>query len=668
MHLSRVRVAVVTLLCTGLVVSGALPAHAAGPAIVGPVTITTQPADTTVNDAATAHFTAAATDATPASVPATRWETSADSSIWTPIDSTAGVATLDVLAAPSLDGQLYRAVFDDGSGGVVVTRSAVLHVRWAPVVGQQPATLNRARGEAFTLTAAATGNPTPTVAWQSAASAGGPWSAVVGATTTTLSSTAPETASTTVYYRAVFTNVVASTSSDVGSVTSGTTHLQPAPVASVDVTNPASLTLRATWPASTGGPATGGYRVQVFDTTTDTLVATAVSSDLTEDLVVPAEATYYATVAAIGDSGAVAATRSVDILIQVLIVTGTVSGTTIRPYVDGFQDSVVLRATSSFTATGSIKVLSSTGRVVRIWALSAGTLWAYRFNGRTAAGVRLPNGRYTVRFAVGGQLVLRSVLIASSQVGTPSRSWQYAVVFPVTDRYRDTDRFSVATNLPARMTITITGGGRTYLKLSISSRTRYSFLWAARYAGRLLPAGRYLATVVAKGGEGVARTSAAYVTVSLKKKTAKAFTVTRSGLGAWLGQISGTYYPSCCDPGALILWGGSDYDEAVFAAGMPTSANGWGYSSVRLTACNSGATADAVLAFSWTAPGSGPIGSPVRFGNTENGCYRSSTFASRSAISGRYVYWQMANQQDANFLSYWYVKSFKITGYYYVLA
>ena len=57
-------------------------------------------------------------------------------------------------------------------------------------------------GQSATLTAAADGDDEPTVQWQQALTAGGPWEDIVGETSTSISVNPTDTT----YYRAVFTN------------------------------------------------------------------------------------------------------------------------------------------------------------------------------------------------------------------------------------------------------------------------------------------------------------------------------------------------------------------------------------------------------------------------------------------------------------------------------
>lgn len=100
-------------------------------------------------------------------------------------------------------GSAYRAVFTNDAG-TVTTRAAVLSVGAAPEITRQPADLVVALGEDGVLTAAATGEPAPTVRWQ--VEAEGAWTDVPGATGDTLTLPAVTAGLSGTRYRAVFSN------------------------------------------------------------------------------------------------------------------------------------------------------------------------------------------------------------------------------------------------------------------------------------------------------------------------------------------------------------------------------------------------------------------------------------------------------------------------------
>jgi len=95
----------------------------------------------------------------------------------------------------------------------------------APEVTQQPATTSGKVGATVTLTAAASGEPTPTVQWQTRKAGATTWSDVAGATTTSLEVTLGKAVDGS-SYRAVFTNAAGTATTKVATVT--VTRAKPA--------------------------------------------------------------------------------------------------------------------------------------------------------------------------------------------------------------------------------------------------------------------------------------------------------------------------------------------------------------------------------------------------------------------------------------------------------
>jgi len=635
---------------------------------VAPVTVITQPTDATRLEGMDATFTAAAQDAGSADVPTTQWIVLLPGSgTWSPVPASAGMGTLTVTAVTAaMDSAEYRANFDDGNGGFVLSSVAVLHVVSPPSITLDPVDQTLARGEPFSLTASAIGNPTPTVRWQSRPGSSGGWTDVSpSATTSTLTAGAPEAPGTTMYYRALFDNDYGSTPTRSASITSTSYHLSPNPVASVDVasTNPGQLSV--TWLEATGGPVTGGYLVTVYDEF-DVVAASTTTAGLSWDFALPT-GSFYAGVTAIGDSGFVGETYSGRVDVTALAQAGSLSATVLRPYVDGFQDSITLRASSNWLASGSIHILNSAGHSVRNYPLASGYAWSIAFTGRSVAGARLPFGIYSEQVVLNGHIVANHVFrILISQTAITSRSWSVATVFPAIDGYRDTTRLGVITSLPSTITIAITAHGKTYYSASLPRRSSTSLLWTARSAGRSLPAGIYLTTIVARGGEGVARTTKLNIVVSAKKKTAVSFSVTISAASAFDVMVTGSYWAGYAS-GSQKLWGSwglGDYDQADYSATIPSSMTG--YSGVHVSTCNSGTATAPLAKFAYTDPYGTIISSVVNLGNTYGACYRDTRAAPPGAFDGATLNWTVGNIDDID-LSYWEVNHFVVTGTRYVL-
>ena len=176
--------------------------------------ITLHPSNTTVTTGSTASFTAAATGNP---TPTVQWQVSFNSgSSWSDI-SGATNTTYSFTAASGDDTNQYRAVFSNGVGSDATTNAATLTVNYAPSVTQNPSSTTVNAGETASFTAAAIGNPSPTVQWQVSTNGGSSWSDISGATNTTFSFSTVSGDNGN-QYRAVFTNSVASTNSTVATL------------------------------------------------------------------------------------------------------------------------------------------------------------------------------------------------------------------------------------------------------------------------------------------------------------------------------------------------------------------------------------------------------------------------------------------------------------------
>jgi hypothetical protein len=192
--------------------------------------VTTSPANQTFVLGQTVTFTAAATGST---TPTVQWQISTNGSTWTNI---AGATKSSYTFTPTADmsGDLFRAVFTN-SGGSTNTSAATLSMASAPIITTNPASTTVNAGTSVTLTAAATGVPTPTVQWQLSVS-GGAWTNISGATSTSYSFTSTAAMAGN-QYRAVFTNTLGTATTLVAALTIN--------VPPVVTTNPVSQTVTA---------------------------------------------------------------------------------------------------------------------------------------------------------------------------------------------------------------------------------------------------------------------------------------------------------------------------------------------------------------------------------------------------------------------------------------
>ncbi len=208
--------------------------------------VTTNPMSTTVDAGQPVTFSAGSTG-NPS--PDVQWQVSSDGGPFTGIPG-ATSPTYTFTPTTGDNGNVYRAVFANSIGSAT-TSAATLTVDSLPVVTQQPANTTVLTGQDATFTAAATGNPSPTVQWDVSTNGGTTFSAIPGATnpTYTFATASTENGN---QYEAIFTNSVGPTASNPA-----TLNLESAPVIGTQPGNVSVITGQtATFTASaTGLPA-----------------------------------------------------------------------------------------------------------------------------------------------------------------------------------------------------------------------------------------------------------------------------------------------------------------------------------------------------------------------------------------------------------------------------
>ena len=146
--------------------------------------VTRHPRDDTVTSGEPATFTATATG-DPA--PTVRWEESYDGgSTWHEIFGETSTTYVTEPTTFSMNGWRYRAVFDNEVEPAAVTDVATLTVNaLAPVVTRDPTDVTVVEGSSASFTAAADGDPTPTVQWEKSTDDGANWASIDGETSST---------------------------------------------------------------------------------------------------------------------------------------------------------------------------------------------------------------------------------------------------------------------------------------------------------------------------------------------------------------------------------------------------------------------------------------------------------------------------------------------------
>lgn len=190
---------------------------ASGTTPTSPPQIIVQPADQNVQNGDPATFITGAIGV----VNGTQWQVSTDAGAdWTNVPN-ATTTTYAMIANSGENGYEYRAVMSN-SAGSATTRAATLTVAGppgnaAPQVTTQPTNQTVADGNYATFHAAASGSPTPATQWEVSSDGGLDWNVIVGAYSTSYTFT-PTMAENGYEYRAVFSNLAGTTTSNAATI------------------------------------------------------------------------------------------------------------------------------------------------------------------------------------------------------------------------------------------------------------------------------------------------------------------------------------------------------------------------------------------------------------------------------------------------------------------
>jgi hypothetical protein len=176
--------------------------------------VTADPASLAVCAGTGASFTSTASGSP---TPTVQWQVSSDGG--TTFTNVPGATSTTLNLPPTTAGQngnLYHAVFTNACG-TATSANATLTVNTAPAVTLPPASHAACQNTGTTFTAAASGQPTPTVQWQ--VSSGGPFADIPGATSTTLTLANVTLADNGKQYQAVFTNTCGTATTTAATLT-----------------------------------------------------------------------------------------------------------------------------------------------------------------------------------------------------------------------------------------------------------------------------------------------------------------------------------------------------------------------------------------------------------------------------------------------------------------
>jgi alpha-tubulin suppressor-like RCC1 family protein len=178
--------------------------------------VTQQPVDANAQEGQQASFESHASGS-PA--PTTQWQQSTDGGATFKNLSGATQSVLHLSNLPkTADGWEFRAVFKN-TAGEATSQAATLHIVELPVITIQPLDTTVIEGENATFNSGGRGNPTPSEQWEVSTDSGATWAAVPGATSSGLTVPATTVSENGYRYRAVFTNVAGSVTTNSAKLT-----------------------------------------------------------------------------------------------------------------------------------------------------------------------------------------------------------------------------------------------------------------------------------------------------------------------------------------------------------------------------------------------------------------------------------------------------------------
>jgi hypothetical protein len=200
---------------------------AATPALIA-VSILTNPASVSAATGASAEFTAAASGSP---MPTVQWQLSTDGGVgWSDIAGATSTSYAIAAVALAASGDEFRAVFTNAVGSVATSAAAltVIAPNQAPAITTQPINEGAFANQSVTFTAAASGQPAPSVQWYVSTDAAQTWVAISGATSASYTISSASLAQRGYEFRAVFTNSSGSVTTDAGLLTVSLSPLAPA--------------------------------------------------------------------------------------------------------------------------------------------------------------------------------------------------------------------------------------------------------------------------------------------------------------------------------------------------------------------------------------------------------------------------------------------------------
>jgi hypothetical protein len=243
------------------------------------------PVSQTVTAGSAVTFTASASGFP---TPTVQWQLSTNNgSTWSNITGATSISYTISATTAGQNGYRYRAAFTN-SAGSATTASATLTVQYAPSVTTSPRSATVNAGQSVTFTAAATGNPSPSVQWQLSTDGGSTWSNISGATSTSYTISSTMASQNGYRYRAVFSNSIGTATTAAATLTIHSAPIVTSSPTSQTVTAGQSVSFTASangnpkpsvqWQVSTDGGSTWS-NISGATSTTFTLSTTTTSEN-----------------------------------------------------------------------------------------------------------------------------------------------------------------------------------------------------------------------------------------------------------------------------------------------------------------------------------------------------------------------------------------------------
>ena len=326
---------------------------------------------------------------------------------------------------------------------------------------------------------------------------------------------------------------------------------------------------------------------------------------------------YDVRVTARSDLGVDAPGRPVRVTTTGLLRSAAISAGSLRPFVDGFQDTITVTASTNLESTAEVRITRrGEATAVRTYVLAPASSYSQVWDGTDDSGAPVPPGAYDVQVwtedlsgsssAVPTSATL-TITVASSNVTAPTVSPRAPAVYPVRDGFLDTVTFSVTTTVPAvtKMRITNATGTKTHWHYTSPRQTRTTKAWSGTRQpdGARLPAGTYWLRVSVTGANGSTAKAvgtptnpgAIRVVVSAKRLQAVRFTKTVTPDNVVITARRGSVllrqrtYDGRSSAELLVRGGleqaGSPYDVLALSSSLPATIAAKGYRGVKVATC-----------------------------------------------------------------------------------